>query len=332
MIDGQGRVPAHGRIPRFSKVRQWAHELTLAAAAHTSQQFSARTTVCRWRSHRPEVAAVLCSGAKLPPAAAVLASFGLHGEPVPLTGGRGQSWLVGQAALKPLDMPLPLLQWQADLLTRLDSRDDLRVSVPLRTVDDEWTSHGWTAWRYQPGRHLHGHWLEVVDVGQRLHTALQGEPEPAFLAERTDVWAVADRVAWEESPAIGYAGTKHLDRLIQALRPVPGLAQLVHGDLTGNVLFHPHLPPLVIDLSPYWRPPAYASAVVIADALVFEAVGNDIVQPMLRDPAFPQYLLRALIFRAVTDHLARRHLQRPHTDDGYRLAVELAIHLTQRHR
>ena len=51
-----------------------------------------------------------------------------------------------------------------------------------------------------------------------------------------------------------------------------------------------------------------------------------------RSAAFPRYLLRALILRAVTDHLARRHLQRPHTDDGYRLAVELAIHLTQRHR
>ncbi len=34
-----------------------------------------------------------------------------------------------------------------------------------------------------------------------------------------------------------------------------GTAQLVHRDLTGNVLFHPPLPPLVIDLSPYWLRP-----------------------------------------------------------------------------
>ncbi len=32
--------------------------------------------------------------------------------------------------------------------------------------------------------------------------------------------------------------------------------QLVHGDLTGNLLFHTSLPPAVIDLSPYWRPTA----------------------------------------------------------------------------
>ncbi len=266
------------------------------------------------------------------PSAAVLAAFSLKGGPVPLHGGQGRSWLVGPAVLKLLDMPRSALRWQAELLTRLDGRDDLRVSVPLCTADGEWTSHGWTAWRYQPGVHLSGRWQDIVVVGQRLHAALQDEPEPAFLADRTDIWAIADRVAWAELPAEDHAATKHLDKLIRALRPVPGLAQLVHGDLSGNVLFHPHLPPLVIDLSPYWRPPAFASAVVIADALVFEGARPDVVQPMLVDPTFPQYLLRALIYRAVTDHLARPHLRRRDVDDPYRPAVDLAIHLAQASR
>ncbi len=221
--------------------------------------------------------------ADAPPSAPVVAAFGLEGEPVPLQGGQGNSWLVAQAVLKPCDMPLPALQWQAELLTQLVGRDDLRVSVPLRATDGAWTSSGWTAWRHQPGVHLPGRWHEIVAVGQRLHRALQDEPKPAFLADRTDIWAIADRVAWAELPAEEHAGTKHLDKLIRALRPVSGVAQLVHGDLTGNVLFHPHLPPLVIDLSPYWRPPAFASAVVIADALVFEGARPDVVQPMLVD-------------------------------------------------
>ncbi len=229
-------------------------------------------------------------------------------------------------------MPLSALRWQAELLARLDGRDDLRVSVPLATTGGEWTSHGWTAWRYQPGVHLRGRWHEIVAVGRLLHVALQDEPEPAFLADRTDLWAIADRVAWGELPAEEHAGTKHLDKLVRALRPVSGTAQLVHGDLTGNVLFHPHLPPLVIDLSPYWRPPAFASAVVIADALVFEGARSDVVQPMLVDPIFPQYLLRALIFRAVTDHLARPHLRRPDVDDPYQPAVALAVRLAQASR
>lgn len=166
--------------------------------------------------------------------------------------------------------------------------------MPLPATDGAWTSSGWTAWRYQPGVHLPGRWHEIVAVGQRLHAALHDEPEPAFLADCTDIWAVADRVAWGELPAEEHAGTKHLDTLLAALRPVTGTAQLVHGDLTGNVLFHTDLPPLVIDLSPYWRPPAFATAVVIADALVFEGARPDVVQPLLADPDFPQHLLRAL--------------------------------------
>lgn len=264
--------------------------------------------------------------------AVVLAAFDLDGHPKSLPGGQGTSWLVGRVVLKPLDMPLSALQWQADLLTRLDERDDLRVSVPLRTADGQWSSHGWTAWRYQDGEHLSGRWHEIVEAGQRLHAALRHEPEPAFLADRIDNWSIADRVAWGESPAADHAGTKHLDRLIRALEPVPGVAQLIHGDLTGNVLFHSSLPPLIIDLSPYWRPPSFASAVVIADALVFEGAAPDVVQPMLVDPTFPQYLLRALIYRAVTDHLARPHLRRSDVYDQYRAAVELAVDLAQTSR
>jgi len=263
------------------------------------------------------------------PPVAVLAAFELEGQPVPLRGGQGRAWLVDQAVLKPLDMPVSALRWQAQLLTRLGGRDDLRVSVPLQATDGAWTSSGWTAWHYQPGVHLSGRWHEIIAVGQRLHAALQDEPEPAFLADRTDNWAVADRVAWGELPAEEHAGTKHLDMLLGALQPVTGTAQLVHGDLTGNVLFHRDLPPLVIDLSPYWRPPAFGTAVVIADALAFEGARSNIVQPLLADRAFPQYLLRALVFRAVTDHLARPHLHRPEADDPYRPAVALALSMAQ---
>jgi len=73
-------------------------------------------------------------------------------------------------------------------------------------------------------------------------------------------------------PADDFAHVKHLPRLAAALEPVEARSQLIHGDLTGNVLFAEHLPPAIIDLSPYWRPTSFASAIVIADALVWEAL------------------------------------------------------------
>jgi uncharacterized protein (TIGR02569 family) len=133
------------------------------------------------------------------------------------------------------------------LLARLDGRDDLRVSAPLRTIQGAWTSRGWTAWRYQPGAHVPSSWHQIVAGGQRLHAALQNEPEPALLATRNDLWAIADRVAWHELPREDQLETKHLDKLIEAWLPVHAPSQLVQGDLSGNVLFHPHLPPLIID-------------------------------------------------------------------------------------
>lgn len=259
------------------------------------------------------------------PAAGVLAAFGLQGAPVPLTGGQGTAWLVDQAVVKPLDMDPALLAWQAALFERLRGRRDFRVSVPLPTEGGDWTASGWTAWRYEPASHAPGRWHDIIGVGQRLHAALEAEPEPSCLRARTDRWAIGDRVAWGESPAADYAGTKHLSALTEALRPLELRRQLVHGDLTGNVLFHDSLPPLVIDLSPYWRPPLFASAVVIADALVFGGAGEDVIEPLRHIPAFPQCLLRALIYRAVTDHLARPDLQRGDAQDPYLRAVQIAM-------
>lgn len=259
----------------------------------------------------------------------MLAAFGLAGQPTSLAGGQGTSWRVGDAVVKPLDMGLPALRWQANLLARLDGRDDFRVSRPLPTAGGALVHAGWTAWRYQAGRREVRRWLDVIEAGERLHAALRLEPEPPFLRGREDRWAIADRVAWDEASAADHANTDHVLALSTELRPIETRSQLIHGDLTGNVLFDGDLPPLIIDLSPYWRPPAFASAVVIADALAFEGAGAEIVEPLLVNPDFPQYLLRALICRIVSDELAsgRGPADGP---DPYLLAVELAVRLARR--
>jgi uncharacterized protein (TIGR02569 family) len=113
---------------------------------------------------------------------------------------------------------------------------------------------------------------------------------------------------------------------VDHLRPITAPSQVIHGDLTGTVLFDDELPPAVIDLSPYFRPPAFASAVVVADALVWESADASLLGALDRDADFPQYLLRALIYRAVTDRLFRLDQPlRSDSDDPYRSAADLAI-------
>lgn len=101
-----------------------------------------------------------------------------------------------------------------------------------------------------------------------------------------------------------------------------------HGDLTGNMLFAEHLPPAVIDFSPYWRPAPFGSAIVVADALVWEGADERVLDAVDHIEGFDQYLLRALIYRAVTDRLFREHEPiRPDDSDPYLPVVALACRL-----
>ncbi len=104
-------------------------------------------------------------------------------------------------------------------------------------------------------------------------------------------------------------------------------SQLVHADLPGNVLFHPHLPPLVIDVSPYWCPPRFAAGAIVAGALVWEGAGDQLLESLQWVADDAQLLLRALLFRAVTDLLHRPHEEPTIVTRPCQPALELALRL-----
>lgn len=251
---------------------------------------------------------------ELPPAARVLDAFGVRGVPEPLSGGMKTVWRIGNAVFKWIDMPSAVMSWQAEILAQVDGCLDFRVAPPLRARTGELVVQGWTAWRYEPGVVDPCRWRDVIAAGDAFHDAVRDVARPLFLQRRRDRWAVGDRVAWGERTPGGY----DLASLRRALRPLNAPAQLIHGDLSTNVLFAVDAPPLVLDLSPYWRPPPFAAAVVVVDALTVEGV--DVFGLEARGPGFAQYLLRALIFRIVSD--------RGQDADFYRRAIGVALALT----
>jgi len=119
-----------------------------------------------------------------------------------------------------------------------------------------------------------------------------------------------------------------VNRLIDLLVPIVTSSQVVHGDLTANVLFADDLPPAVIDFSPYWRPTAYASAIVLADALVWEGADRSLVTKALRIDAFGQYLARALIFRIVSAAIGGFEGDDKAVSAIYRAAVDTTVDLS----
>jgi uncharacterized protein (TIGR02569 family) len=256
---------------------------------------------------------VRVSGAPASPPAEVLAAFGVSARPEPLSGGQATAWRAGDVVLKPLDMSIDALRWQAEVLGSVEP-DGFRVAPPLRTTEGELVVDCWTAWPLLAGAHA-PRWADIVAVGERFHRALAGVERPAAVLDaRTDGWARADRIAWGEQPAGELARVPEVAHLLAARTAVSASSQLIHGDLSGNVLFADGLPPAVIDLSPYWRPPAYASAIVVLDAVLWSGADATLLSVV----ADAQLLVRALLFRllATPDPAAAA--------DGYRRAIGFA--------
>jgi uncharacterized protein (TIGR02569 family) len=230
----------------------------------------------------------------------VCATFGVLEAPVALAGGQGGSWRVGRLVLKRVggdQVTVEELRW---LGTAVESTPTVRVAAPVAASDGSWVVDGWAATPFLEGAPAGGRWAHVLDAGRALHGSWAHLPRPSFLDRRRSPWDTGDRMAWGDEPlAIRGDGLRGLaDRLAANLEAVDERSQLVHGDLGGNVLLADGLPPAVIDLSPYWRPPGWSLAVVAVDAMVWSDADPD-------DAAFAgldhQLLLRAMLFRLVTD-------------------------------
>jgi uncharacterized protein (TIGR02569 family) len=257
---------------------------------------------------------------------AVLAAFGVPGAvPVPLLGGQGTTWRAGDIVLKPAGAPHEA-RWVADLYSRL-SGPGFRVPRPVRAaagdwVAEGWVAEGWVAWQWVPGdpagwSGVSPRWPELIAVSRAFLAALAGIPAPSWLGRDGTPWTVADQVAWgerdpgtvlEASTLLEPAGEQlrgQVRSLLAALRPVDLPAQLVHGDLAGNVLFADGEPPAVIDFAPYWRPAGLAIAVAAVDALLWSRAHPAILGQLAGEPELDQLLARALVYRLVTEIIAR---------------------------
>ncbi|WP_431912814.1 TIGR02569 family protein [Nonomuraea jabiensis] len=235
------------------------------------------------------------------PPPGVLAAFGLTGPVRPLAGGRGRSFRAGDAVVKPVDSAEEA-EWSARVFADLPPAAGFRVPRPLRSRDGTYVVEGWTAAEFLEGREgPAGMWESLIAAGRAFHRELRHLPRPDLLDRRDDPWAAADRIAWgEAAPPRPSNADELLARLGELAGPVAAPSQLVHGDLTGNVLFHPGRPPVVIDFSPYWRPVAYAEAVVVADGLLYHRADPELVEAVLPGREGLHLLARALVFRLAT--------------------------------
>jgi len=253
---------------------------------------------------RPIVGRMTARDADVP--ASVLTAFGIAEGAQALPGGQGKSVVAGGLVLKP-DAEVAETAWLAGVCSRVKPHG-FRLPAPVPAIDGRLVVDGWSAVPYVLGApvdqrdHAASVWLAVLDVSRALHRAVRQEQRPAFLDNRAHRWARADGFAWEVGRSAHAPGAERLVATLRHCLVDEGLDnQLVHGDLSGNVLLDEAQTPAVIDFSPYWRPAGYADAVVVVDALLWwraDPALRELGQPVdLAPDVWTSLLARAVIFR-----------------------------------
>jgi uncharacterized protein (TIGR02569 family) len=256
---------------------------------------------------------------------AVAEAFGSSALIEESVAGETIVWRAGDLVFKPAPDG-PEWAWLGRHLPTIREHG-FRLALPVPAPDGRWVVEGMCAQTWLAGSHPERpRWPEVLEVCERFHAACRHLPRPPFLDDRTHPWAVGDRVAWGEQPS----PVSHplLDRLVASRRPLDLPPQVIHGDMTENVLFAEDLPPGVIDPSPYWRPAGLAAAIVVADAISWsDADARTLLGATAHIEGFGQLLVRAVIFRLVTGSVLREVREDEADAAGFQRAADVALEL-----
>ncbi len=252
--------------------------------------------------------------------------FGVSETPGILGGGQGTSILAGGVVFKPIDYEEQVI-WTAEVMSSI-KQDGFRVAKPIKAKNGKWIVNGWQAYEYVSGQENKSRWKEKIITARKFHRALKSYRKPDFIEKMDHPWGVADRMVWDEQPLrFGLRLQKIMDRLLTIKRPIKMESQLIHGDLTGNILFDKVLPPAVIDLSPYFRPVEYANCIIVVDSIVWDGAGDSLLYEIENNEAMNQLLIRATMWRILTKELYLLKFEAGNIDevDAYQHLIDLLV-------
>jgi uncharacterized protein (TIGR02569 family) len=234
--------------------------------------------------------------------------FGASRRPVLLAGGRGGTWRAGEVIIKPSADDTEATEL-ADLVERVAPPAGIRIPRPVRSARGTWVEAGFVAWTFLEGAEASGRYRDKLRACDDFTAAFATVAQPRFVTERTNPWAVADRVTWGELD-VAYPDPfgSLFSEVQQRLRPINLPSQVIHGDIAGNIVFAAALPPGVIVLTLYWRPAALAKALLIADAVAWEGARPELYECFRPAPEAEQLMLRAALRRMIEQaEQARMH-------------------------
>ncbi|KAG9501519.1 hypothetical protein J7337_007208 [Fusarium musae] len=253
------------------------------------------------------------------PPSKVLGFFGAEGPLIHVPGGRGLCYRTSQGILlRPSDDDEES-EYIATLCKSLLDLHPIGYRVPKPIPASEcparYVYDAWTAWEYLEGRVTpQGNFDILMRACRAFHADIMrlAIERPSFLSMRQNRFTEADLVTWEEKKLEDVEKVNSdvmatvqpiLDQLLKLRQPFRQEAknQLIHGDLTGNVLFDTdtNSRPAIIDITLYWRPAEYAEAIIVADGLIWLNEDQKLVEMFGTDHTRVQLLVRALYWRCL---------------------------------
>ncbi|KAG5802251.1 hypothetical protein H9Q74_011153 [Fusarium xylarioides] len=249
----------------------------------------------------------------------VLDAFGAEGSLIHVPDGRGLCYRTSQGILlRPSDDDKES-EYIATLCKSLLELhpSDYRVPRPIQASESpvRYVCDGWTAWEYLEGKATpQGNFDILMRACRAFHSDIMrlAIEKPLFLSTRQNRFTEADLVTWEEKKLQDVEEVNSdvmatirpiLDQLLELRQPFRQEIknQLIHGDLTGNVLFDTENgnPPAIIDITLYWRPAEYAEAIIVADGLIWLNEDRKLLEMFGTGHTRVQLLVRALYWRCL---------------------------------
>lgn len=159
--------------------------------------------------------------------------------------------------------------------------------------------------------------------------------QPPHIATAQHPWAIADRFAWgEQAVSFHQRLAPAVKELLAFVQPISLPSQLVHGDMTGNILFEDPLAPAVIDMAAYWRPAKFATAIIVVDSIVWEGADDSLIERVIDTEQMHQLVLRAAIRRILELDGIHKQFGADCLDqvDAYRHLIALLCTQSRTHR
>ncbi|OMF24121.1 hypothetical protein BK133_23160 [Paenibacillus sp. FSL H8-0548] len=228
----------------------------------------------------------------------VLHSFNLSGNIVPLSGGQNTSLLVGHAVLKPVD-DIQHSEWLLNIIHKINPQG-YRLSKPIRSKHGTFVSKGWACTHYDRGQDIKGRIEEKLLVSRLFHRDLSTINFGEF-PHTDNPWSKGHRIAWQIDE-LSRELPNEIQEIINNLLGRISLkehykVQIVHSDLSGNILFDQFLKPLIIDFSPVLAPVEYAEAILVCDCIAWQGSDVSEIELLPGDERYKEMIIRAIVFR-----------------------------------